>query len=312
MKVLCLTNMYPTDLEPWFGSFVRDQVEELRAIDIEVDVLSFDGRRANSAYAGAVLSLRRALQRDPTYDIVHAHFGLTGAVASTQQKLPVITTFHGTDAGHVRWKRNISWLVARRTIPIFVSERGAEVLGLRGAPVIPAGVDTTLFTPGDRVEARRSLGWKEEGTYLLFPGAPSVAVKNVRLFDAVVEELRERGHEVSPVHLAGYSRQEVAHVMRAVDALVMTSISEGSPVAVKEALASGTRVVSVDVGDVRSVIGGLAGCAICERDREALADGILSVLDAELDLDALVRRASDYSQRHMAERVARIYEKVAA
>ncbi len=44
MRVLCLTNMYPTADEPAAGSFVRDQVEDLRELGVDVDVLSFDGR----------------------------------------------------------------------------------------------------------------------------------------------------------------------------------------------------------------------------------------------------------------------------
>jgi hypothetical protein len=30
MRVLAVTNMYPAPSEPWFGSFVKDQIEALR------------------------------------------------------------------------------------------------------------------------------------------------------------------------------------------------------------------------------------------------------------------------------------------
>ena len=45
MKVLVVANMFPTASEPWFGSFVRDQVDDLRDLGTEVDVFHFDGRR---------------------------------------------------------------------------------------------------------------------------------------------------------------------------------------------------------------------------------------------------------------------------
>ena len=95
MRVLAVTNMYPTDDEPGFGAFVFEQVDALRRLGIEVDVLSFDGRRDRTAYLRAVARLRE--QARGGYDVVHAHYGLSGAVAMLQRRVPVVTTFHGSD-----------------------------------------------------------------------------------------------------------------------------------------------------------------------------------------------------------------------
>ena len=52
MRVLCLTNMYPTADEPAAGSFVRDQVDDLRELGVNVLVFSFDGHvRSRNAHA---------------------------------------------------------------------------------------------------------------------------------------------------------------------------------------------------------------------------------------------------------------------
>ena len=45
MRVLAVTNMYPTPEQPAFGTFVRDQVEALRQAGIEMDVLFINGRK---------------------------------------------------------------------------------------------------------------------------------------------------------------------------------------------------------------------------------------------------------------------------
>src|SRR5207248_9722496 len=107
------------------------------------------------------------------------------------------------------------------------------------------GVDAALFKPGSRAEARRLLGWPEDRTYVLLPGARRLDVKNAPLFDAAVGAVRGRIPEVAARSLEGYTRDEAALVLRAADVVLMTSRSEGSPVAVKEALASGTPAVSV-------------------------------------------------------------------
>lgn len=56
---------------------------------------------------------------------------------------------------------------------------------------------------------------------------------------------------VQLIELKGYSRDEVNALMYACDAFLMTSKTEGSPQVVKEAMACGCPIVSVDVGDVR-------------------------------------------------------------
>ena len=127
MNVLVVTNMYPTSAEPWFGSFVRDQVEDLRTLGLDVEVLSFDGRKNRSEYARAARRAR-LLARPGRFDIVHAHYGLSGAVALAQRAAPVVTTFHGSDTGGVPWQRIVSAAVARGAVPIFVNRAGRRLL----------------------------------------------------------------------------------------------------------------------------------------------------------------------------------------
>jgi len=101
-----------------------------------MDVLVIDGPKGGKKYVRALRSLRRALTED-RFDLIHAHYGLSGAIALAQRHVPVVTTFHGSDTGYVRWQRYISWVVARLTTPIFVTRDGADRLGIRGATVIP-------------------------------------------------------------------------------------------------------------------------------------------------------------------------------
>ena len=309
MRVLTVSNMYPTAAEPWFGCFVHEQVEDLRALGLDVRVLHFDGRRDRLEYARAARRLRELVAREP-FDVVHAHYGLTGAVALTQRRAPVVTTFHGSDTGYVAWQAWVSRQVARRAHAVFVSADGAARIRSPRSTVIPSSVDTELFAPRDRVEARRRLGWDEDGRYVLFPSARANPVKRVDIFDATLREARTQVPDLRSVSLARYSRADVALVMNAVDAVLMTSDSEGSPVTVKEALACQTPVVSVRVGDVSSVIAELPGCAVVPRDPRALAAALVGALEAGRPAE-LRARAQEFSRPRIAERVAAVYEHVA-
>lgn len=304
LRALVVTNMYPTAREPWFGCFVREQVEDLISLGIDVHVIHFDGRSSRLNYLRAAREVR-SLVEEGQFDLIHAHYGLTGALAVLQHRLPVVTTFCGSDY-NVSWQRWISRVVARRSTPVCVSKRGRHLLRCPSATVIPSGVDTDLFRPMDRAVARQRLGWQEDSHYVLLPGSRSAAVKGADLFDAVIGQARPLISDLRPVALEGYTREQTALVLNAADVVVMTSVHEGSPVAVREALACTTPVVSVDVGDVPEVLTGLPGCGIFPRNPQALARGVVAALEAPRS-SALRSRAELHARPRVAERIAALY-----
>jgi teichuronic acid biosynthesis glycosyltransferase TuaC len=310
VNLLVVTNMYPTAAEPWFGSFVRDQVEDLQALGLDVEVLAFDGRQRRSEYARAARRVRR-LAGTGRFDIVHAHYGLSGAVALAQRSVPVVTTFHGSDTGGVAWQRMVSAAVVRGVVPIFVNRAGQRLLWCRTGKVIPAGVDTDLFVPAERGTLRSELGWNEAGRYVLFPGSRRNTVKRPDLFAAVVEALRAAGERVEPVYLENLSRSQAAATVAAADVTLVTSDWEGSPVTVRESLACETPVVSVPVGDVEETLEGLPGCEIVPREIPALSAAVRRALAAARS-SALRDRALLTSRERTAKRVAGVYEEVLA
>jgi glycosyltransferase involved in cell wall biosynthesis len=310
VNVLVVTNMFPTAAEPWFGSFVRDQVEDLRTLGLDVEVLAFDGRRHAFEYVRAAPRVRN-LARTGRFDVVHAHYGLTGAVALAQRSVPVVTTFHGSDTGGVAWQRFVSAAVARRAVPIFVNEAGARLLWCREGHVIPAGVDTDLFAPTDRTAVRRDLGWRQDGRYILFPSGRKNRVKRPDLFAAVIDALRAVQEGVEPVYLENLSRSRAAATIAAADVTLVTSDWEGSPVTVRESLACQTPVVSVPVGDLEQTLDGLPGCEIAPRDPSALAAAVRRALAVPRSGE-LRERALATSRPRIAERVAAVYEEVLA
>lgn len=205
------------------------------------------------------------------YDLVHAHGGHIGSLVNTQRKIPVFTTYHGSDINNPinRLFSIIAILFSRKNI--FVSSKLFDLVKLhaRGI-VIPCGVDFNIFKTLDRLETRKVLGFNEKDKIVLFAGRQERKEKNYQLAEkaaclAGVENL---------IELKDYTREEVNLLLNACDVLLLTSVSEGSPQVIKEAMACNCPVVSTDVGDIKQIISSTAGCYITSFDPSDIAENI--------------------------------------
>src|SRR5579863_2561061 len=154
-RVLVITNLWPTADDPGYGSFVQAQMESLRPLAVDYDVLFINGRASRWNYLRAIPEMRRR-QRAGRYDLVHAHFGLSGWVARCQLGAPVVVSFMGDDvlgrferSGRVtlygRLLQASSLVLARLVRAAIVKSAGMKAaLRLASARVIPNGVDLDL------------------------------------------------------------------------------------------------------------------------------------------------------------------------
>jgi hypothetical protein len=88
MKVFVVTNMYPSPERPHWGAFIRSQVESLSALGVENTLFEIEGWKSTARYAHALRELPR-LVRQSGADLVHAHYGLTGAAAAGVREVPL-------------------------------------------------------------------------------------------------------------------------------------------------------------------------------------------------------------------------------
>jgi D-inositol-3-phosphate glycosyltransferase len=147
--------------------------------------------------------LARAEDRGP-YDLVHAHYWLSGraaAAAKARWGIPLVLSFHtlgevknraaglGSSEPPVRLEGERDGIAGADRILVPTPSEADHLVGLYGAArdrirVVPPGVDPHLFAPGDRAVARRALGLPGDHL-ILFVGrlqplkAPEVAISAV-------------------------------------------------------------------------------------------------------------------------------------
>ncbi|ADD06569.1 putative glycosyltransferase, type 1 [Natrialba magadii ATCC 43099] len=242
------------------------------------------------------------------YDLIHAHYGLTGPMAVAQWRKPVVLSLWGSDVyGPVE-------PVSRACAPlcdelVVMSEEMRTYLG-RDCAVIPDGIDLEKFQPAPQAEAQEAVGWDSDAHHVLFPYTPEREVKNYPRARRVVNAVN--GLFDDPVHL--HTVYDVPHdtvpdYMNAADALLLTSHSEGSPNSVKEALACNLPIVAVDVGDVRERLDGVSNSLVADSD-EALIGGLREVLESGERSDGR-NAAREISVEQTADRLLEVYERVA-
>lgn len=294
MRALIVTNMWPSPGAPALGSFVRDQVDALRAVggaDLELDVAAFPP----GGYARAA----RALRRRPPVDVVHAHFGLTAWPALAARAQVRVVTLHGTDVRHPRSGRLTRAVLPFQDLVATASaELARELGGRRPVAVLPCGVATDRFVPLSREEARERLGLDAAGRYLLFPADPARPGKRhdraTELAAATGARLLTAG-AVDPLDMPLW--------VNAADAVVVPSDHEGFGLAALEALACDVPVLATPTGVHAALLDGLDGVLCAPYGRERWAAALAPHLEAPDPRVAGRERAERYGARAMARRV---------
>jgi glycosyltransferase involved in cell wall biosynthesis len=270
MKILIVCSSNSGSIAP----FILEQGEALKGVGLVVEYFTIQGK----GVTGYLSNYRRLLKSINLFnpDIIHAHYGLSGLLANLQRKIPVITTYHGSDINSTAifpFSRICMILSAHN---IFVSEKNRKKSGLSGNySVIPCGVDTRLFVPADKELSKEELGLEKAKTYILFAGAFENPVKNASLAKDALLSLPK----VELLELKGYTREQVVLLMNAVDVALLTSFTEGSPQFIKEAMACNCPIVSVPVGDVLEVIQNMDGSFISSYDPTNITQKLNLALD---------------------------------
>lgn len=315
-----------------FAPFVVEQAEALQQACCEIEWFGVQGKGL-SGYLRMIPALCAKI-REWKPEVIHAHYGLSCLAANmATRRVPVVSTYHGSDINESK-VRPLSKIAMRLSAwNIFVSKRNMALVGaIEGnkCSLIPCGIN--LPQPWSELQKQKVgqltlnqwvEGMLENGKrHVLFAGAFDNAVKDPELAHQVVAFANKfaicnlkseiKYDEINLIELKGYTRDQVYALMYSCDALLMTSKTEGSPQVIKEAMACGCPIVSVDVGDVAERTEGLDGCYVVpSREPKDIADALAKAIAFSGTTKGRDRILDDgLTNELVAQRIIKLYKAI--
>lgn len=299
-----------------FVPFVAEQGAALQRAGCKVEWFGIQGHGL-LGYIRELPGLRKMIC-DVKPDIIHAHYGLSCLLANlATRRVPVVSTYHGSDINESVGRKFSRLAMSLSAHNIFVSERIMDIAHANkrsDSTLIPCGVALSEEQLQTRIEACKVLGWRLDEKIVLFAGAFDNPVKDSPLAKSAISYLQSKmgSNDIRLIELKGYTREQVNTLMCAANCLLMTSKTEGSPQVIKEALACGCPIVSVDVGDVAERTSGVEGCyVVLIREPRELAEALENAIAFEGKTKGRERIIEEgLTNEQIAKRIIAIYEDV--
>jgi glycosyltransferase involved in cell wall biosynthesis len=287
--------------------------------------------------------------------VVASHFAFyAGALLPKLSRMNHVVHFHGPWAAETAAERRLQLNVAmKRAVESAVYSSAKAFVTLSRAfkdlltseyrvdparvYVIPGAVDLRRFSPGDRIAARRLLGWPEDKRILLCVRRLVRRMGLENLLDAFAEVARDYPDAILVIGGAGTLREQLESLARnrrlseqvrftgfipepdlplayrAADLSILPSQSlEGFGLTALESLACGTPVLVTPVGGLPEVVAGLdTKLMLPDKGVAAVADRLHHFFNGELSLpsceECRKHVESNFSWPSISERVRALY-----
>ena len=327
MRILLVSQMYPSAAAPDFGVFVQGLERELTARGHVIERVVLD-RRGGGKLRHARLAVRAVrAARSFRPDVVYAHFlfptGFGALVAARTVGAPLVVTAHGQDVANATEypfvrpliRRVVSGAAAVIAVSDWLRARLEQsVPGSRGkTEVVNCGVDLERFSPLPRAE--------HAGPAFVCVGTLIERKNVVRLADAFARlgagtltfvgdgPLRPRIEGRPGMTVTGaVPNDEVPAYLAAADVLCQPSVVEPFGQATLEAMACARSVVATKIGGPPEFVPPDAGVLVDPEDETALAEALELAASLPVPNDAARAAAEQHDVRLQAARVEEILE----
>lgn len=306
MKVLFVSS---GNSEFGISPIVKNQGESLKQNGIDLYYFTIKGKGING-YLKNIPILKKYL-KNYNYDIIHAHYSLSAIVATLSGAKPLVVSLMGSDI----YRYGISKKVikyfnkSKWDKTIVKTDNMKKYLNINDAIVIPNGVDLNKFEFIQRENAINFTGFEKSKKHILFMSNPDRPEKNFNLAQQACDLLNDKNIDLHTIY--NIPHDKIPYYYYSADLLLFTSLSEGSPNVIKEAMACNLPIVSTDVGDVKEIIGDTEGCFICSYDPKDVADKIKIALDygkRTNGREQIIKLGLDSDS--IAKKIIKVYEEV--
>ena len=181
-----------------YSPFVVEQAQALQQQCVAVDCFGVVGKGIKG-YLGALSLLRKKINEFQP-DIIHAHYGLSGLLANLQSKVPVVTTYHGSDINVATVRRFSKMAMCLSVWNVFVSQRNVELAKIhKKYSLLPCGIDVvTSFTEGSPQVVKEAM------------------VCNCPVVTVDVGDVKERLEKVQPSAIVERNSQSIAKALHVI------------------------------------------------------------------------------------------------
>jgi len=340
---------------PWFPGAYRDRAaiaatETISGLQVHhprfINVPGVGMRIQPDLLARTLIDELRRIGADTSgFDVIDAHYfypdGVAAARIADELGLPLVISARGSDInsiGRIAFARERMRRAAERAQALIaVSSDLAKTMAELGMPeqrihVLRNGVDTEMFAPFSRSEARARFGLPNSGSWVLGVGnlVPEkgfellihaiAGLDDVRLVLVGEGPLRSQlaalGKSLAPNRVAfraNMPQEQLRYAYAAANVLALPSLREGWPNVVLEALACGTPVVASAVGGLPEILpDGAPGRLVLERKVDVWRNALRDVLDAPILAERAHAYAGKFGWDEVIAQQVLLYERVGA
>jgi teichuronic acid biosynthesis glycosyltransferase TuaC len=313
MKILHITNNYPTKNLPIFGIFVKEQIDSLAQTNVLSEVFFVNGKeRGKLEYVRSIVRLNKLLSKN-NFDIIHCHHAFSAIVflfSGFSGKIPSVVSFQNDPSDESLFNLfniikhfSTTWIFKNRSI--FADNKRGHYL--------PNGVNIDFFRPIDKREACLKIGVNPDKKYILFVSSNYVRKqKRYDKFQHIVSELKKWDGSIEELTLINTQRHLVPYYFNAAALHLLTSDFEGSPNSVKEALSCNIPVVATQVGNVKELLEEVNGSyctnSFSETELIALCKKSLTEVFVPNSRNKLIEKGYDIN--NVAIELRKIYLKI--
>lgn len=299
MKILLISNMYPSEEKPYAGIFIKNQYDRLKTIMLNDEIHLFYMKRKFTNTLSSILKyVSTFIKFIPNlfkkYDILHLHFFYPLIILAIlykriHKKAKIVVTFHGTDiTKHVQSRINkkiYSLLATQIDINIAVGKELAkeieDKLKVRIDVILSAGIDENIFYKEELTSKEFDYLFvgsfiSRKGTDIFIESIKQIQNKNIKYCfvgsGELINELQKLNTDQVKIY-QNLNQEQLRSIYNKSRFFVLPSRNEPFGLVVSESMFCGTPVIVAPNGGLKEqVIDNKNGYIMTENTPEVLSE----------------------------------------